>query len=218
MLQFIDRFLPDQSTEHFQLVVGSDLRTAMERSLADSVVPIAYGERREDLADFIESLAAGKPQLEVSQDPAFYERRSRGARRGFLDVAAPAEAALSRVRDAIEDTLRGIGAVERRSATLRGIENWTLVQQQEHHEQLAAAVSWPASRLVRSASLLEQFIQDADDRLKLLLEGRFASQRDRLKPVLNEVEALDGLARDPPQPCRRSLRRTRSSAAGQRGL
>jgi hypothetical protein len=103
VLQFIDRLLPPESGEHFQLVVGSDLRAAIERPLGTSVVPIAYGERHKDLAGFIEALATGKTQIDVSQDPAFYERRSRGGRRGFLDVAAPAETSLAVARNAIED-------------------------------------------------------------------------------------------------------------------
>jgi hypothetical protein len=67
----MNKIMPEESTEHYILVRGGQLRELNERPLSPLIVPVAYGEKFEHLAPFLQKLAGGQ-QIDTSQDPEFY--------------------------------------------------------------------------------------------------------------------------------------------------
>jgi hypothetical protein len=72
LIDFMNRSMPEESTEHYILVRGGQLRGLNERPLSPLIVPVAYGDRFEDLTPFLQKLANGQ-QIDTSQDPKFYQ-------------------------------------------------------------------------------------------------------------------------------------------------
>jgi hypothetical protein len=71
LIDFMNKIMPEESTEHYILVRGGQLRELNERPLSPLIVPVAYGEKFEHLAPFLQKLAGGQ-QIDTSQDPEFY--------------------------------------------------------------------------------------------------------------------------------------------------
>lgn len=194
-LRFAEDILPPGLGEHFLLVLGKDLRAALNRQQT-LVTPVAYGAEHGELASFLEQLAAGlAPQ--VPQDPAAYETRSpKRPPVALLDLAGPAD---ERLGDALEDTrraLRAIGQLERRTASPAGLLGWDLADQKAVLEQLAAAATSPIAWLGTNVAQLAVAVQDAGDLASQLLAPRFEDSRHRLEPLTHNIEELDSLVID----------------------
>jgi hypothetical protein len=193
VLGFVDRVLEESEVEHYLLVRGTDLRSALETPIANSVVPIAYGAGYEQLAPFLAELATGKAPS-PSQDPAYYEDQpSRRPRTGLLDLAAPSERALQLSLDVIQLSLRAMAQVERRGKAPEGIETWDYSDQAAVHQQLAAAVDQPIERLANDAARLVGALEEADEMAGQLWAERFAAHASQLEPLRALTGELDGL-------------------------
>lgn len=191
-LRFAEDIMPKRSVEHFLLVVGKDLRSALSRQ-QPFVTPVAYGAEHSELAYFLEQLADGRVPR-VIQDPAAYDSRSTGGPLvALLDLAGPAD---ERLGDALEDArraLRAAGQLERRTASPAGLSGWDLADQKAVLEQLAAASTAPVAWLGTSVVELTLAIQDAGDGASQLLAPRFEHSRQRLEPLIRTLEEVDSL-------------------------
>lgn len=195
-LQFADNVMPEDAVEHFLLVAGKDLRSALMPQRPRSITPVAYGADHLELSSFLDQLADGRVP-NVTQDPAAYDIRFVSMPRiALLDLAGPAD---ERIGDAIEATrraLRAIGQLERRTASPAGMLTWDLADQEAVLEQLAAAGAAPAARLGASVAQLAVAIQNAGDLASQLLAPRFAERRKRLNPLVRNIEELNLLVID----------------------
>lgn len=197
VLRLLDSLLPPGDTEHFNLVLGAELRAAMRDPLAQSVSPVAYGAEFDDLASFLESLADPDATLNVNQDPSFYEgERAVHPRTALLDLAGPAEEALQQALETLRRALRAASQLERRTALPAGWKRWELAEQHTLHQQVAASAAGPGERLAWTTALLEQTVHSVEHDLGQLLAKHFVEQRDRLEHLLNTLAELDALCSD----------------------
>jgi hypothetical protein len=195
LIDFVNNVMPEESNEHYILVRGGQLRQFTERPLSHLIIPVAYGRTLGELALFLEKLAAGE-EIEVNQDPGFYEQRTIAKpRTALLDLAGPAQ---DKLEDVIEVLQRAVGImdrVERRSVLPMGIDHWAYADERAAHEDMAAALIHPTAQL---ESCLDQMIvefEEAENDIGLLTTPKFARYAARLAPIVEIVFELEELTR-----------------------
>jgi TIR domain-containing protein/SIR2-like protein len=197
LIDFVNNLLPKESTEHYILVTGGQLRQSFERSLSPLISPVAYGDRLDDLIPFLRWLAAGE-KIQVSQDPGSYEQRPRTA---VPDLAGAAQEALRAALGVIQRALHALDRLEGRSAMPPGMQTWEFDDQYAVHEQLARSVRDPVAQLERYAAELETYSLEiipafagVEREVERLTAERFARYAAGLVPVTDSVFELADLS------------------------
>ena len=197
LIDFVNNVMPKESTEHYILVRGDQLRQFIERPLSPLIVPVAYGTRFADLAPFLRWLAASE-KVEVSQDPDFYEQRPTTT---LLDLASPAQEKLHDALDALQRAMNSMDRVERQVAMPAGMDAWDYKDQAAAHERLAESVRGPAADLESCAADLESYsmevvpaFADAERTVEQLAAGKFTRYAARLAWVVDAVSELADLS------------------------
>jgi SOS-response transcriptional repressor LexA len=190
LIEFVNRVMPKKKTEHYILVRGGQLRELIENPFSELIVPVAYGTSFGELPSFLEKLAAGK-DIEVSQDPRFYEQRTAAKpRTALLELAGPAQQKLQDALDALQRAMHAMGQVEHRGAMPAGMAGWDLGDQAAVHAQLAASVTDPAAYLESCLLQVVLAFEDAGDDVGQLMAPKFAKHADRLAPIIETVSEL----------------------------
>ena len=190
LIDFVNNFMPEESTEHYILVKGSQLREFIEHPLSPSIVPVAYGDSPSDLAFFLQGLAAGE-EIAVSQDPHSYIARPG---RILLDLAGPAEEMLQGALDLIQRAMRVMLQIERRGALPAGIYDWEYADQVAVYAQLASSVTDPAARLESCSVEAVSVFADAKVAVEQLTAQEFARYSARLAPIMEMASELGDLS------------------------
>ena len=194
LLRFLDD-LPDKSIEHYLLVPGVKLRTALREPAAACIQPVAYGPTHGDLPAFLEALANGSIPY-ASQDSDSYDGASARPVVALLDIAGPAENSL---KQAIEDgrrVMRAVGQLERRITAPAGMLGWDLSDQQAVHQQIAASAAASSDWVKEASEKLVVGVQTAADTSSKLLARQFADRLERLRPLLVLIEELRTICDD----------------------
>jgi SIR2-like domain len=71
LISFVNNVMPEETTEHYILVRGDQLREFNERPISPLIAPVAYGSSFDDLTPFLQKLATGQ-KIGISQDPNSY--------------------------------------------------------------------------------------------------------------------------------------------------
>jgi SOS-response transcriptional repressor LexA len=175
--------------ESYILVRGSELRQFRRDPVASFIHPVSYGSRFEDLGPFLQKLAAGQ-EIDVSQDPDFYDQVTARPRRALLDLAGPAQHKLRLAQDALQRTLHAMGQVEHRGAKPPGMALWDFEDQQAVHEQLAASVTSPTESLLACSEQLIPLLTDAGSDIGQLSAPAFAEYATDLAPMMRAATEL----------------------------
>jgi hypothetical protein len=194
LIDFVNNLMPEESTEHYILVKGSQLCQFNERPLSPSIVPIAYGDSSGDLALFLQKLAAGE-EIDVSQNPDSYAVKPRETP---PDLAGPAQGKLHDALDLLRRAMRAMTQIEHRSALPAGIDDWDYADQAAVHRQLAALVADPTAHLESSLVGAVPMFTDAAASVSQLTTEKFARYSARLAPIMEtafELGDLSGLLR-----------------------
>ena len=137
--------------EHFILIVGSQLRQYNDRPLSTSITPVVYGEDFDNLATFLEQLRS-EEEINVSQDPRYYEKRSASRPGPFVfGLARLAKEKLESALDALQGADRAMQQVEIRDAMSRAMNGLGIEDRETAHEYLADLLAEPVEH-VRSCA------------------------------------------------------------------
>jgi SOS-response transcriptional repressor LexA len=193
LMDFVQRIIPEGKNEHYILVTGGQLRQLNEHPISSRITPVAYGSNFDDLTPFLQKLA-DRQEIDVSQDPEFYEGRAAARpRTALLDLAGRAWERLQAARDALERAMRTMDQVERRGAAPEGMDAWDYTDQHAVHEQLAASVRGPALQLESYLVQVVSVFKDAESDIGQLTGPRFDRFARELKPMTDAVSELEGL-------------------------
>lgn len=188
LIDFLNRVMPEEDTEHYILVRGDQLRQHIQYPLSPMIVPIAYGGSFRHLTPFLAKLAEGK-EISTSQAPKIYEQPAGTA---LLDLASRAQDKLQRALDALERAMRAMGRVERRGAMPREMETWEdYVDQETVHRQLAASVTDPAAHLDSCLVRVVLEFESAEIDVGRLTAAQFTEHAARLGPMIETVAELE---------------------------
>lgn len=176
-------------TEHYLLVPGGQLRQFNEHPISPLIVPVAYGSGFDELTPFLQNLLADG-EIEASQDPDEYDRRAAARpRTALLDLAEPAWEKLQAVRDALRRAVRRMEQVENRGAAPDRMTGWDLRDQKSVHEQLAASIRGPATRLEACLVEVVSGFKDADSDVgRLTALTKFAADLNQMADMVSELE------------------------------
>jgi SOS-response transcriptional repressor LexA len=194
LIDFVNTVMPKKETEHYILVKGDQLRQFNERQLSPLISPVAYGSDFRDLTPFLQKLAAGE-EIEVSQDPRYYESRT-SARPGpaLLSIAGQALQKLQGALAALYLAERAMRKVEQHSAMSAGMNDWDYGDQEAVHEELAASLTDPATHFESCAAQVIPAFENAEADVWKLTAPKFAKHAARLTRVSGEVLRLENVS------------------------
>jgi SOS-response transcriptional repressor LexA len=189
LMELLDTVVPQEGTDHYILVRGSQLRQLLGHRLSHLISPVAYGNNFQDLGPFLQELAK-REEIDVSQDPKSYENVSSKPRTTWLDLAAPAEEKIRRGMDTLQRALHAMGQVEHRGTAPTGMRSWDYEDRRAVHEQLAASVSSPAVHLEACAARIVPEFTDMGAEAGQLTAAKFAEYATELEPMIQAVSEL----------------------------
>ena len=190
LMQFINRNMLAAETEHYLLVIGSQLRQYNEQPLSPLISPVAYGGDFGELAPFLEQLAKHE-DMKVSQDPRYYEKRA-AAQPGpsLFELARLAQQKLDSALDALHGAERAMLQVEYRDAMSPGMNGLDIEDQQAAHEELAELLAGPVEHVRSCAEEVVAAFQRAEADVWRLTAPRYARHAVRLARITDRVAGL----------------------------
>jgi SOS-response transcriptional repressor LexA len=194
LIKFMDRTMPEESTEHYILVTDDEVSQYMRQPISTRITAVGYGPDRKDLLRFLKELVpAGKVQ--ASRDPLVTEQQtSGGPGTGLLARAKVAEGKLRGALGALGRASDAMQEVERERAVPRDMDAWGYEQQEAEHERRAEALSDPAKELDRRAAEVLGVFGTVEDDVWQLTKPKFAGYTARLGRITEIVGQLEAEA------------------------
>jgi SOS-response transcriptional repressor LexA len=193
LIEFMNAEMLDRNVEHYLLMPGAQLRQYNERPLSQLISPVAYGSEFGDLIPFLQKLAA-KQEIEVSQDPRFYERRAVPPTPSFIELAGLAEDKLDAALVEIGVAEHAMEVIKHRDESSAGVNDWTYPEQQAEHEDLAVRLTGPAADFRSCAERVVTAFKAAEDGAWPLAAPKFAAHGQRLTRITDRVARLEDRA------------------------
>ena len=195
VIDFMNNVMPKKGAEHYILVKGDQLSRFIEHPLSPLISPVAYGSNFDDLLPFLKKLASDE-ELDVSQDPRFYEHHlAAQSRTALLGLAGGAQEKLQTVLVVLQRAMRAAEQVELSGAVPAGMNERGYADQEAVHQQLAVAVTNSATLLESCSAQVVPAFEDAEVAVWQLTTPKFAKHAAGLVPIIERVAKLEDVSR-----------------------